>query len=253
MKDRTGQIGCLRFNHLYPPFDKPGVRRVVLSAISQRDVITAVAGTEPTLMKTDIGLFSPDSPLASDAGVAITRGRQDFDRVSRELAAAGYQGERVVVLAALSLPSTFAAAQVATDVLRKVGMEIDFQALDWDAVVQRRASKEPIERGGWSIFYTFLGGLGNISPGPNFPLRADGLEAWFGWPTDPAMEALRDAWFEAADLAAQQTTCRQMQELFWQDPSYMPLGLFQHPTAFRSELRDIPDGWPQFYGVRRVS
>ena len=44
VKDKTGEIGCLRFNHLYPPFDKPAVRRAVLSAINQKDVITAFAG-----------------------------------------------------------------------------------------------------------------------------------------------------------------------------------------------------------------
>ena len=45
-----------------------------------------------------------------------------------------------------------------------------------------------------------------------------------GWPTDPKMEALRDAWFDAPDLRAQQRICRQMQEQFWLNPSYVPLG-----------------------------
>ena len=57
VKDRTGEIGCLRFNHLYPPFDNPAVRRVVLSAMDQKEVMTAVAGAEPSLIKTDVGLF----------------------------------------------------------------------------------------------------------------------------------------------------------------------------------------------------
>jgi hypothetical protein len=43
-----------------------------------------------------------------------------------------------------------------------------------------------------------------------------------------------------------------MQEEFWQNPSYVPLGMYDQPTAFRSSLRDVRDGWPQFYGVRRV-
>ena len=30
VKDRTGEIGCMRFNHLFPPFDNPAIRRVVL-------------------------------------------------------------------------------------------------------------------------------------------------------------------------------------------------------------------------------
>jgi peptide/nickel transport system substrate-binding protein len=252
VKDRTGEIGCLRFNHLHPPFDKPAVRRAVLSAIDQKDVITAFAGAEPSIMKVDVGLFVPGTPLASDIGVEITRGPKDYGKIKQELAAAGYNGEKIVVLAATTIPSIWAEASVATDVLKQIGMNIDLQALEWGAVVSRRASREPVDHGGWNIFYTYLGGFGNISPGPNIAIRGTGTKAWFGWPTDPDMEALREAWFEAPDLAAQQKICREMQVHFWQNPTHVPLGMYDAPMAFHGYLQDVRDGWPQFYGVRRV-
>ena len=145
----------------------------------------------------------------------------------------------------------FAEAQVATDVLQHIGMNIDLQVMEWGSVVSRRASREPIDKGGWNIFYTYLGGMGNISPGPDIAIRASGADAWFGWPTDPGMESLREAWFDAPDLEAQQKICRDMQEHFWQNPLYVPLGMYDQPTGFRSYLQDVRDGWPQFYGVRR--
>ena len=37
VKDRTGRVGCLRFNQLFPPFDNKAVRRVVLDAVDQED------------------------------------------------------------------------------------------------------------------------------------------------------------------------------------------------------------------------
>jgi hypothetical protein len=43
-----------------------------------------------------------------------------------------------------------------------------------------------------------------------------------------------------------------VQEQFWQNPSYVPLGMYDQPTGFRSYLQDVRDGWPQFYGVRRL-
>ncbi|HKM68983.1 MAG TPA: ABC transporter substrate-binding protein, partial [Stellaceae bacterium] len=110
----------------------------------------------------------------------------------------------------------------------------------------------PIDKGGWNIFYTYLGGMGNISPGPDIAIRASGADSWFGWPVDPKMEELRAAWFDAPDLAVQQRICREMQQEFWQSPSYVPLGMYDQPTAFHSYLQDVRDGWPQFYGVRRV-
>jgi peptide/nickel transport system substrate-binding protein len=252
VKDRTGEIGCLRFNHLFPPFDNAAVRRVVLSAMDQKDVMTAVAGAEPSLIKTDVGLFVPGTPMASTVGVEITRGPKDFAKLKKDLAGAGYNGERVVVLAASTIPTIYAEAQVATDVLQRIGMNIDLQTMEWGSVVARRASREPIDKGGWNIFYTYLGGMGNISPGSDIAIRASGADAWFGWPTDPKMEALRTAWFDAPDPEAQQKICRDMQEEFWQNPLYAPLGMYDQPTAFRSYLQDVRDGWPQFYGVRRV-
>jgi peptide/nickel transport system substrate-binding protein len=252
VKDRTGEIGCLRFNQLFPPFDNAAIRRVVLSAMDQKEIMTAVAGAEPSLIKTDVGLFVPGTPMASDVGVDITRGPKNYDKIKEDLAATGYQGERVVVLAASTIPVIFAEAQVATDVLQRIGMNIDLQVMEWGSVVARRASREPPDKGGWNIFYTYLGGMGNISPGPDIAIRASGADAWFGWPTDQKMEALREAWFDAPDLEAQQNICREMQEEFWQNPSYVPLGMYDQPTAFHSYLQDVRDGWPQFYGVRRV-
>ena len=250
--DRTGEIGCLRFNHLFPPFDNPAIRRAVLSAFDQKEVMAAVAGTEPSLIKTDVGLFVPGTPYASDVGVEITRGPKNLDKVKQDLTAAGYKGERVVVLAASTIPTIWAEAQVASDILKKIGMNVDFQALEWGAVVQRRSSKEPNDKGGWNVFYTYLGGFGNISPGPNIAIRGSGASAWFGWPTSPKMEALRDAWFDAPDLAAQQKITRDMQVAFWEDPAYVPLGMYDQPTGFHTYLEGVPDGWPQFYNVKRV-
>jgi hypothetical protein len=31
----------------------------------------------------------------------------------------------------------------------------------------------------------------------------------------------------------------------------MCIGMYDQPTAFRSNLQDVRDGWPQFYGIRR--
>jgi peptide/nickel transport system substrate-binding protein len=249
--DRTGEIGCLRFNELHPPFNNPAIRRVVLQAVSQSDFIEAMAGSTPELIKTDIGLFVPGTPMASTAGVEITRGEQDVAMLKKGLADAGYKGEKVVILGATTIPTIWAAAQVSADLLKRIGMNVDFQSLDWGTVVQRRASKEPIDKGGWNIFHTNLGGIGNVTPAADIAIRSSGANAWFGWPDDPTMEGLRAAWFDARDVAAQQKICADMQTHFWTNPSYVPLGMFDQPTAYHSYLKDVRDGWPQFYGVKR--
>ncbi len=251
VKDRTGEIGCLRFNHLQPPFDNPAIRRVVLSAINQRDVIEAYAGADPSLIKTDVGIFVPGTPMASTVGVEKTHGGKDFAQLKKDLAAAGYKGEKIVVLAATTLPNIWAEAQVATDILTRMGFNVDMQTLEWGTVVARRASREPIDKGGWNIFYTYLGGMGNVSPAPAIGFRGNGTGAWFGWPNNPKMEALYDIWFEAPDLAAQKKIVDDMQTVFWDDPPYVPMGMYDQPTAYRSYLTDVPEGFPQFYTLKK--
>ena len=252
VKDRTGELACLRFNQLIPPFNNAAIRRVVVAAMDQKEVMEGVAGADPSLYKTDIGLFAPGTPMASTAGVEVTRGPKDYAKLKKDLAAAGYNGEKIVVLAASNFPTIWAEAQVATDTLTRIGFNVDLQAIDWGSVVQRRASREPTDKGGWNIFYTFLGGFGNISPAPNIAIRGNGTAAWFGWPTNEKMEQLYAAWFDAPDQAAQQKICEAMQIAFWQDPTYAPLGMYDQPTAFHKYMHDIPDGWPQFYGLKKV-
>lgn len=253
VKDRTGEIGCLRFNCLFPPFDNPTIRHVVLEAMDQKEIMEAVAGSDPGLIKTDVGLFVPGTPMASTVGVNITRGPKDYDKLKADLKAAGYNGEKVVILACASIPVIYAEAQVAEDSLKKLGFNTDFQSLDWSTVVARRASQQPIDKGGWNIFYTYLGGFGNISPAPNIAIRGTGTKVnWFGWPTDAKMEDLRNAWFNASNTAEQKKLCEEMQVQFWKNPPYVPLGMYVQPTAFHKYMQDVRDGWPQFYGVKKI-
>jgi peptide/nickel transport system substrate-binding protein len=250
--DVTGEIGCLRFNCLLPPFNNVAIRRIVLAAMDQKTVMEAVAGATPEFIKTDVGLFVPGTQFASTVGLEKTRQGVSVDKLKADLKAAGYNGEKIVVLGATTIATIDAEAQVTADVLRRIGFNVDYQALEWGTVVQRRASKETIDKGGWNIFWTYLGGSGNISPATAIAMRGNGASAWFGWPTMPKMEQLRDAWFDAPDVATQKKLCAEMQQVFFDEVPYVSLGMYEQPTAFHTYLQDIRMGFPQMYGVKRV-
>ena len=195
-------------------------------------------------------MFSPGTPMATEAGIEVMASKRDLTRCKRELEAAGYKGERVVLLGASDYPTTNAMALVAADALKRVGMNVDFQAVDWGTVVQRRASKNPPDKGGWNVFFTYLNGTNNFDPAGQLGIRGNGAKAWFGWPDLPKLEQLRDAWFDAPDLAAQKQICEQIQLQVWQDVPYIPLGCTYFPTAWRKGLTGMRIGFPQFYDVR---
>jgi peptide/nickel transport system substrate-binding protein len=211
----------------------------------------AVAGAEPSMIRTPAGLFIPGSPLATDIGFDQVQNWGNIDAAKKALSDAGYKGERIVVLSATSIPSIWQMAQVANDTLKRIGLNIDIVAVEWGTVVQRRASQEPIDKGGWNIFYTYLGGAGNMSPASMSAARGNGKAAWFGWPSMPKMEELRNQWFEAPDLAAQKALVNQMQALCWQEVPYVNLGSYVGVTGYHAYLKGIRDGFPQMYGVQR--
>ncbi len=63
-----------------------------------------------------------------------------------------------------------------------MGVNLDDQAMDWGTVVQRRNSKEPLDRGGWSLFVTSFPALDYTDPLAAPALRGNGGAAWYGWP-----------------------------------------------------------------------
>ena len=252
VKDHTGEIGCLRFNHLYPPFDNPAIRRIVACAVDQQGYMEAVAGAAPDLIMPPTGLWVPKTPMANDVGLSNMVGLKDLPKLKKELADAGYKGEKIIVMVASDYATINAEGEVGADMLKQLGFNVEYTSLDWGTVVQRRAKKDPPDQGGWNVFFTFLGGPGNVSPASNIAIRASGANAWFGWPNIPKLEALRLSWFDAPDLAAQQKVCQAIQGEWWNGPTYANLGGYFQPTAFRNTLQDVPEGIPQFYRVRRA-
>ena len=251
--DKTGGPFLLRPNHLYPPFDKPAVRRALMGAIDQKEFMIAVNGEDASLYTVPCGYFPPASPMASDAGMQVLTGKRDYGAVKTALEKAGYQGEKVVLMVGTDQPVLNALSPVAADTLKKVGVNVDYQATDWGMVVQRRALTKPPAEGGWNLFITGFSGLDFFTPASHLPLRGNGNAAWFGWPTDPKMEALREAWFNAPDLAAQKKVAVDMQLQAFDNVPYWSLGSSLQPTAFRQNITGVPEGFVIFWNVRRTA
>lgn len=249
--DPTGLLGLARFNHLHPPFDNPAIRRALLGAVNQADYMSAVIGTDPANWQKDVGYFPPGTPFASTAGLAPLTGARDYDKVKRDLAAAGYKGEKVVLMGASDFPTLNALSQVTLDMLQKSGMNVEYISTDWGSVVTRRANRNLPDQGGWNMFCTFFTGLDFFSPAPHVALRGNGLAAWPGWPTMPKVEELRTAWFEAPDLAAQQALARQIQEEAFREVPYLPLGSYFQPWSYRTNVSGVLPGLPVFWNVRK--
>jgi peptide/nickel transport system substrate-binding protein len=243
--------GILRFNHLQPPFNDKRIRQAFYPAVNQQDAMIAVVGTDPEQYKTGVGMFTPGTPLANDVGIEPLTGPRSVDRTRQLLREAGYTNQPIRLLAPTDIATPAALSQVAGDMFRRIGVNLDMVMMDWGTAVQRRASREPLDRGGWSALCTAFDAFDFLNPAGHFPLRANGAGAWFGWPEVPRLEALRDAWFQAPDLAEQQRIARDIQQVALDEVVYVPLGSYVQQTALRRAIEDRVVGPPLFWNIRR--
>jgi len=237
--DPLGNHGTLRFNHIQPPFNNAKLREAVLNLVDQKDYMAAAAG-DPKYWKTCAALFGCGTPFETNAGADALLNGPNPAKAKELIKEAGYQGEKIVLMSATDQPIVHGQALVTLAALRGVGLNLEFQANDWGTLITRRTSKEPIDKGGWSIFHTWFSAPDFFSPAVNILVRGSGDKAWFGWPTDAKIEALIDAWFKAPDLAMQKKLAADIQvEAYTNEIPYVPTGQFVVPTAYRKNLDGI--------------
>jgi peptide/nickel transport system substrate-binding protein len=237
------------------PISNHRIRRALLRAVDQKDFVFAVAGADPSNCRTGIGLFPPGAPMASEAGLEVLRGAHDMNLVRQEIVQAGYSGERTVVNSWADDFANRASSEVGAEMMRKVGLNVDFQSMDTGTALQRLENKGPVNQGGWSCYFPDWVGLSLRDPAANPYARGIGARGRRGWATSTRLEELREAWFAAPDLAMQQRIAAEIQvQALLTDVTIIPLGLFYDLIAYRTELTGVLPGWPTvFWNARRLS
>ena len=235
--NKWGRQYAMRFNTLTKPFDNVKVRQAVLYALSQKEFLEANVGN-PAYFKECKSLFPCGSPLES------TKGWEDkltgnVAKAKELLAASGYDGTPAVLLHQTDTAGHSNLATVGKSQLDKIGLKIDLQPMDWQTLVTRRAKKDPLDKGGWSAFFTSWGATDVLNPVSTAFLNASCGKATFGWPCDETLEKLRDAYAAESDPARQKAIAEQVQLRVLEYPTHVPLGQFTTPTAIRANVSGL--------------
>jgi peptide/nickel transport system substrate-binding protein len=244
--DPLGGVGVLIMNHLFPPFNDVRARRAILMAISQEDYMRVYVGDDDKMWKPMPGFFTPGAPLYNEEGGDILKGPRNMDAAKRLLADSGYAGQPVTCLAAQDIPQYKAWGEVTADLLKRLGMKVDYDAVDMGTVVARRAQKRPPGQGGWQIYPTSSYGLEFVDP-TNQRLRADGQNASFGSPNIPEVEAEVAAWYEAKSLDEEKAVARRLNKAAFDHVIYAPLGSYLWHQAWRKNVSGIVPGPARFF------
>jgi peptide/nickel transport system substrate-binding protein len=251
--DPYGLWPVLRFNHLQGPTANRAVRQAILAAIDPTEVMQALMGDDTSAYNAPVGCFAPGTRLANDAAMDRLGGpKPDMARIKSLLAEANYKGERVALMHPSDQPFYDAMSQVAAAAIKKIGINLDDQSMDWGTVVQRRASKEPLDKGGWSLFATSFSALDYADPLTAPAMRGNGGAAWYGWPVNAEIEQLRDAWIDSGNPAEQKRLARRMQEITLTEALYVPLGQYFQSAGFRKNITGQLKGpIPLFWNVTK--
>jgi len=249
--DPLGFIGGLRLNHLQPPFNNPELRRALLGAIDQEDFMVSAATTDRRNWRTGVGVFCPESPMASGAGMEVLTVPRNLAAAKRLVAESGYRGEKAVVPLPSDFPNLRALADVGVDMLGKIGINVEVRYTDWGSMLQSLAKTEPVEQGGWSAFHTYWSGLDQFDPAVHVWIRGNGRAASRGWPQSPRLEALRGEWLSASELSAQKQIAQDIQRQVFVDVPYIPLGQILPTWVYQKDVTDVLTGYALFWNVRK--
>lgn len=233
-QDPYGLIVIMRPNHLHPPFDKKEARQALSYVVDQTEYMTAMVGN-PQFWQTCASLMMCGTPAETAAGGGERMVEGNLER-ARELMASVYDGETVVIMHPTDHPSGPTALVTAAN-LRKLGVEVELQAMDWATLTSRRALKDEPGDGGWNIFHTRTR-IGAASPVSHLGVSA-GDTAWFGWPNNETIEELRFAWAKEPDADKRAEIMAELHEELMEYQPFVMVGQYQMPSAWRSNVNGL--------------
>jgi peptide/nickel transport system substrate-binding protein len=242
--------GMYGVNHLYPPFDKPQARQALIHLIDQKELLTTVTG-DPSFFRTCESFFSCSGPYGT-AAAGFADWKQDIPKAKQLFKEAGYDGRKIVLLDTTDIATLHAASLYLSQQLRRAGINVDLQAMDWSTTISRYPLRKPPQEGGWSIYTTYSAAVEQDTP---FSHRyiITGDKAQPGWPTDPDLEQLRVAWLKAGSDAQRSELARQIQDRSWQVVPFVPWGEFYTARAHRDGITGFYSEAPVpfYWGIER--
>ena len=248
--DKAGRTALMRFNCLHPPFNDPKLRQAVRATVMQENYMQAAQGDDRSTWTTSLSLWPKNTPYYAEQKELMPG---DIARAKAMLKEAGYSGQKAVIINPTDFPDIGPLGQVTADALGQAGMTVDLAESDWGTVIQRRSSREPVEKGGWSIFHTTGPAVLYGNPATSPLVRGQGDAGWFGWWKSERAEALTRDWIDTPDEAGQRKAAAELGRLTLEEAPTLPLGQFTIRTAYRSSLTGILEGTaPYPWNVRRA-
>lgn len=250
---QSGNSMQLVVNHLNPPFDNPDVRHALQLALEQTAFLQAAFGDNTERFLECAAVFFCNGPYASDANTERVLQR-NLEEAAALLERGGYDGTPVLLMHVTDIATHDVYYSVLKPMLEEAGFVVEAQSSDWATVATRRASKAPVDEGGWNLFFTGWGYIDQINPMTNVYVSGGCEDAWFGWACSEELQRLREEFAVAQSDAEKAALAEEMQVLTHDLVSYVPLGQVFPSQGIATNLEGFLESpVPFFWNVRRAN
>ncbi len=236
-----GIQGQMRLNWTNPPLDNKGIRVAIQNFVHQPDMIMAVMGNL-TDGQVCGALMMCGSAMGSEAGAELLLSQDPEDvrlkRGMRMMREAGYKDEPIVILDATDQVMQHNATLVMVEAMRKAGVNVDLQTVDWGTITARRTIRGPAPNG-WHIFLTTGGQVAGANPAFSIQAPANCEKAFPGWPCDADHEKMRAAWLKESDPVKAKALAVEIQRHAMEIGLAIPYGQYLMPAVWRDSLQGV--------------
>ncbi|QOG21082.1 ABC transporter substrate-binding protein [Bradyrhizobium sp. SEMIA] len=237
---KSGSDYIVRMNCLQKPFDNVKARQALLHLVHQDAFLRVIdPNPNPKYNRPITSLFGTDTPYVNDVNTGWYKKGGDPEKAKQLFKEAGYAGEKVLILQPTDWLSGSNVSQLLAATLNKIGINAELAPATWAALGPRRAKKDSVENGGWSIFVTTPTDLSFSDPLSSSWMFLNGEKGWYGWPKNDEYEALRAKWVDTETVEERKALARKMQEIWWDTVGFVFIGQNIQPIARRKTLTGL--------------
>lgn len=239
-------------NHEVPPFNNIKATEALTYLIDQKEVMQISVG-DPQFWHPCYAYLTCEGKYGDESTYSGHRGAADLNKAKELFTEAGYDGKPIVIFDLTDWAEAHARSLYLAQQLRKIGVQVDLQAMDWATLTSRRTSKAPASEGGWNLFPTYMEVEPASSPLTHLMMAANCDKAWFGWPCDEKLEHLRADFASAVDDSDKKKIAYELQA---RASAYFPFvmtGEYGIPTVYGADLEGFnPEAaYAYFWNIRR--
>jgi peptide/nickel transport system substrate-binding protein len=215
------------------------LRQAVQTAFGPGEMMAAAFG-DTRFFTIEANHFPKGTPFYSLVG-ADKYNLRDAAKAKAMAEKAGYNGTPIKIMASRQYEFHYNMALVMAEELKRAGMKVDLQVVDWATLVQRRNDPKL-----WDIYITHSGQFPEPSLSP--PQLGEGAPGW--WSSPAKQSALAD-FNQEMDPVKRGALWAKVQQVVYDEVPYINVGKFAGLSAKSPALDNyVPATWPFFWNAK---